>query len=241
MGVLGILMLEGKMADVPGCMASAETFGYPVIRHVVRGSTTPRSQAEAEAMLPLYVEAARELEAQGATVITANCGLIALLQDQLSAAVSVPVVTSSLALVPAISTLVGNRPIGVLTFFTEAVGERNFRASGWSSEDVPVVIGGVGKHPSWLEFLETKEITPALRGQMRQDLLSVVEDMLAREPSLGAIVCECTMLPAVLDDVRANSPVPIFDILTALDWAVSGFERPAVATSGLAALGGRVR
>ncbi|NKE57585.1 aspartate/glutamate racemase family protein [Lentzea sp. PSKA42] len=206
MGVLGILMLEGKMADVPGCMASAETFGYPVIRHVVRGSRTPRSQEEAEAMLPLYVEAARELEAKGATVITANCGLIALLQDELSAAVTVPVVTSSLALVPAVSKLVGGRPIGVLTFFTEAVGERNFRASGWSSADIPVVLGGVGKHPSWLEFLETKEVTPALREQMRRDLLSVVEDMLAREPSLGAIVCECTMLPAVLETCGRTRP-----------------------------------
>jgi Asp/Glu/hydantoin racemase len=234
-------MLEGKMADVPGCMASEETFGYPVIRHVVEGSRTPLSQAEAKAMLPLYVEAAHELEAKGATVITANCGLIALLQEELSAAVTVPVVTSSLALVPAITKLVGDRPIGVLTFFTDAVGERNFRASGWSSDDIPVVLGGVGEHRSWLEFLETKEITPALREELRRDLLSVVEDMLAREPSLGAIVCECTMLPAVLDDVRASTSVPIFDILTALDWAVSGFVRPAAATSRLAVSGGRVR
>lgn len=229
------------MADVPGCMASAETFPYPVIRHVVRGSRTPRSQEEAEAMLPLYVAAARELEAEGATVITANCGLIALLQNELAAAVRVPVVTSSLTMVPAIRKLVGERPVGVLTFFTSAVGERNFRASGWSSADIPVVLGGVGEHASWLEFLETKEVTPRLRERMRADLLAVVEDMLAREPELGAIVCECTMLPAVLDDVRAGVPVPIFDILTALDWAVSGFERPAAANTRLAVSGGRVR
>ena len=35
---LGILMLEGKMADVPGCMACEATFPYPVVRKVVRGS-----------------------------------------------------------------------------------------------------------------------------------------------------------------------------------------------------------
>ncbi|GLZ35182.1 hypothetical protein Lesp02_73690 [Lentzea sp. NBRC 105346] len=225
MAVLGILMLEGKMADVPGCMASAETFPYPVIRHVVRGSRTPLSPEEAFEMLPLYVEAARSLEAAGATVITANCGLIALLQKELSAAVNVPVVTSALTLVPAVRRLVGDRPVGVLTFFTSAVGERNYLASGWSSADVPVVLGGVGEHESWLEFLRTKEVTPSLREQMRRDLLSAVEDMIAREPSLGAVVCECTMLPAVLDDVRPSLPVPVFDILTALDWAISGFER----------------
>jgi aspartate/glutamate racemase len=225
-------MLEGKMADVPGCMASAETFSYPVIRHVVRGSRTPRSQEEAEAMLPLYVEAAREVEAMGATVITANCGLIALLHDDLAAAVSVPVVTSSLVLVPTVRRLVGDRPVGVLTFFTSAVGERNFLASGWSSTDVPVVLGGVGEKASWLEFLETKEIGPDLRDRMRADLLEVVDEMREREPELGAIVCECTMLPAVLDDVRADTSLPIFDVLTALDWAVSGFTRPAAMAGG---------
>lgn len=226
-GALGILMLEGKMADVPGCMACADTFGYPVIRHVVRGSRTPRSQAEAEAMLPNYIRAAQELQELGATAITANCGLIALLQDQLAAAVRVPVLTSSLLLAPAVWKLTGGRPLGVLTFFTSAVGERNFRASGWSSREIPVVLGGVGECRSWLTFLETKEVDETLRERLRADLLMTVRDMLRREPEIGAIVCECTMLPAVLDSVRADVPVPVFDILTALDWAVSGFGRAA--------------
>ncbi|HTQ80580.1 MAG TPA: aspartate/glutamate racemase family protein, partial [Thermoanaerobaculia bacterium] len=62
---LGILMLEGKMADVPGCMACASTFPYPVVRKVVRGSRTPLTAEEAWDMLPLYVDAARELEKDG--------------------------------------------------------------------------------------------------------------------------------------------------------------------------------
>src|SRR4029077_547077 len=104
---LGILMLEGKMADVPGCMACEATFPYPVVRHVVRGSRTPLSAEEAWAMLPLYIEAARELEARGVGAITANCGLIALMQKELAATVHVPVVTSALLLAPAIHRLVG--------------------------------------------------------------------------------------------------------------------------------------
>lgn len=227
--VLGIMMLEGRMAEVPGCMASMSTFPYPVIRHVVAGSRTPRTQADAEEMLPLYLRAAQELEAAGASVITANCGLIALLQQELSAAVRVPVVTSSLALVPLVHQLTGGRPVGVLTFFTDAVDERNFLASGWSSEEIPVVLGGVGEYESWLRFQRTKVIDGPQRRQMRDDLLATALGMIDREPSLGGIVCECTMLPAVLDDIRADVPVPIFDILTAIDWAISGFGRPGAA------------
>jgi aspartate/glutamate racemase len=227
--VLGIMMLEGRMADVPGCMASMSTFPYPVIRHVVAGSRTPRTQADAEEMLPLYTRAAQELEAAGASVITANCGLIALLHQEVSAAVRVPVVTSSLALVPLVHQLTGGRPVGVLTFFPDAVDERNFKASGWSSDDIPVVVGGVGESESWLNFARTKVIDGPQRRQMRDDLLATAIGMIDRVPTLGGIVCECTMLPAVLDDIRDDVPVPIFDVLTAIDWAISGFGRPGAA------------
>jgi hypothetical protein len=233
---LGILMLEGKMADVPGCMACEATFPYPVVRHVVRGSRTPLSAEEAWAMLPLYVEAARELEAMGVGAITANCGLIALMQKELAATVRVPVVTSALLLAPAIHRLVGGRRIGILTFFTHAVGERNYNASGWSSGEIPVALGGVGDSEAWLEFLRTKEVGPELRARLEADLLAVVKTMLAEHPDIGAFVSECTMLPACLQKVREEVGLPVYDILTALDLAVAGSYRPARPAAALANL-----
>lgn len=232
---LGILMLEGKMADVPGCMACEATFPYPVVRKVVRGSRTPLSAEEAWAMLPLYVEAARELEREGVAAITANCGLIALMQKELAAAVSVPVVTSALLMVPDLHRLVGGRRIGILTFFTHAVGERNYNASGWSSDDIPIALGGVGDSEPWLTFLRTKEVPPDLREQLTADLLAVVRGLLAEHPDIGAFVSECTMLPACLQAVREEVGVPVYDILTQLDLAMSGSFRPAHAPAGMAA------
>jgi hypothetical protein len=232
---LGILMLEGKMADVPGCMACAATFPYPVVRKVVRGSRTPLSAEEAWAMLPLYVEAARELEREGVAAITANCGLIALMQQELAAAVRVPVVTSALLMVPSLHRMVGGRRIGILTFFSHAISERNYNASGWSAEDVPVALGGVGERESWLTFLRTKEVPPELRERLTADLLDLVRGMLAEHPDLGAFVSECTMLPACLEAVREQVEVPIYDILTQLDLAMSGSFRPAAARAMAAA------
>ncbi len=232
---LGILMLEGKMADVPGCMACEATFPYPVVRKVVRGSRTPLSAEEAWAMLPLYVEAARELEREGVAAITANCGLIALMQKELAATVSVPVVTSALLMVPDLHRLIGGRRIGILTFFTHSVGERNYNASGWSSDDIPVALGGVGDCESWLTFLRTKEVPPELRAQMTADLLAVVRGMLTEHPDIGAFVSECTMLPACLQAVREEVGVPVYDVLTQLDLAMSGSYRPANPANTLAA------
>lgn len=229
---LGILMLEGKMADVPGCMACEATFPYPVIRHVVKGSRTPMSAEEAWAMLPLYVDAARELEGMGVGAMTANCGLIALMQKDLAATVKTPVVTSGLLLVPALHRILGGRRVGILTFFTHAVGERNYNASGWSSQDIPVALAGVGEHESWLEFLRTKEVPDSLRGRLEADLVGVARKMLAEHPDIGGFVSECTMLPTCLQAVREETGLPVWDILTALDFAMSGSYRPAGALSG---------
>ena len=230
---LGILMLEGKMADVPGCMACEATFPYPVVRRVVRGSRTPLSAEEAWAMLPLYIETARELEREGVAAMTANCGLIALMQKELAAAVCVPVVTSALLMVPDLHRLIGGRRIGILTFFTHAVSERNYNASGWSSRDIPVALGGIGEQESWLTFLRTKEVSPELRERLTADLLAAVHRMLAEHPDIGAFVSECTMLPACLSAVREAVGVPVYDILTQLDLAMSGSFRPAASLAAV--------
>ena len=219
---LGILMLDGKMADVPGMMGSDATWGYPVRRLVVAGSRTPFSAAEAAAMAPLYVDGAKRLERDGVRVITANCGLMALAQAEVAAAVSVPVILSSLVAVPAVARMLApGQPVGILTFFEDAVGEANFNASGWSSDDYPVRVAGVGHSDAWLQFLATKEVDGDLRDRLVADLRVTVRGLLASSPSIGALVAECTMLPAVLDDVRAELPVPVFDLPTVLDWAVA--------------------
>lgn len=229
---LGILMLEGKMSVEPGCMASPQTFPYPVVRKVVSGSQTPRGADDAWAMLPLYVDAARELEREGVGAITANCGLIALMQKELAASVRVPVVTSALLLVPALSRLLGGRRIGILTFFTDAVSERNYNASGWSETEIPIVLDGVGEFDSWNEFLRTKEVPPELRRRLEADLVAVARRMIAAHPDIGAFVSECTMLPTCLQAVRDETGLPVYDILTMLDLAMSGRHRPAAALAG---------
>lgn len=222
---LGILTLGGKMADVRGCMACEETFPYPVVRKVVEGTRTPRTQADVRSMLPLYLGAARELERAGVDVITSNCGLIALLQAELAAAVQIPVVTSSLLMVPTVARAIGGRRVAVLTFFDDEVGEDNFAASGWSSRDIPTCIAGVGQHPSWLQFLATKEADGLLMAQLEADLVATALQLQEREPDTGAFVLECTMLPCAVDALRAAVDLPVYDVLTCLDWTMSGYGR----------------
>lgn len=225
---LGVLLLEGKMAAVPGCMACRESWPYPVLYKVVRGSRPPASPEDVEALRPLYVTAARELEAEGAGVITDNCnGLMVLLQPHLAAAVGVPVVTSALLAVPALAAMVPGRRIGILTFFAQALGEWHYQACGWSSDRIPVAVGGVGEQEPWLTFLRTKEAPEERARQMAAGLVAAAREMVEEHPDVAAFVSECTLLPPASEAVRRQLGLPVYDILTLLDLAMAGHRRPA--------------
>lgn len=225
---LGILLLDGRMAAVPGCMAAPESFPYPVRHRVVRGARPPRDRAEVEALAPLYAEAARELAAEGVDVVTENCnGLMVLMQKRLAAAVSVPVVTSALLMAPEIHRFIRGRRLGILAFDPDAVTPEVLDACGL--DGVPIAVHGVEGSAAWQEFLRTKEIPAALRPRLEADLVAAARRMVAEHPDVGAFVSECTLLPPCSQALREALGLPVYDILTVLDLAVAGRFRPPAA------------
>jgi len=234
---LGILLLDGKMADVPGCLACDATFPYPVIRRTVAGARPPRTRREVDALLPAYTAAARELVRGGADVITDNCnGAMVWMQDRLAAAVPVPVLTSALLLVPLVHRLLPERRIGILAFSEAALGEQIYNACGFSSGEVPLAAAGVEGCASWQEFLRTKELAGGLQPRLLADLVAAARALRRSWPDLGALVCECTLLPPACQALRDELGLPVFDILTCLDLAVAGRMRPPAAVSAVFAM-----
>ncbi len=225
---LGILLLDGRMAKVPGCMAAPESFPYAVRHRVVAGARPPRSRAEAEALLPAYAAAARELAAEGVEVVSENCnGLMVLIQDRLAAAVPVPVVTSALLFAREIHRLVPGGRLGILAFDPAAVTPEVVAACGL--ESVPFAVGGVAGSAAWQEFLRTKEMPDALRPRLAADLVAAGRGLVEEHPDVAAFVVECTLLPPCSQALRDALRLPVFDILTVLDLAVAGRFRPAAA------------
>ena len=94
---IGILMLEAQFPRIPGDMGNAETWPFPVLYKIVRGATPDRVvRKNAEGTLDRFIAAAEELVSDGADAITTNCGFLSIFQKELSSAVRVPVLTSSL-------------------------------------------------------------------------------------------------------------------------------------------------
>jgi len=223
---LGVLLLEGRMAEVPGCLACEASFPYPVVHRVVAGSRPPRQLEDVAALRPLYVAAARDLAGQGVAAITDNCnGRLVLLQRALAEAVAVPVVTSALLLVPSLARLLPGRRIGILAFDERDVGDWHYQACGFSSTEVPLAVAGVAASGAWRSFLATKEAPLARLRQMEADLVAAAGGLHRLHPDLGALVVECTLLPPAAQAVRDALGLPVYDILSLVDAVMAGRGR----------------
>jgi hypothetical protein len=92
-------------------------------------------------LLSPFVDAAHELEAEGVGAITTSCGFLAAFQRDVAAAVSIPMLTSSLLQVPLVARLIGpGRRVGILTERPHP-DARHFTGGGWSEDAVQVQVG----------------------------------------------------------------------------------------------------
>lgn len=213
---VGILMLDARFPRIPGDMGNALTWPFPVHYRVVRGASPHRVVREGGGdTLEMFIEAARELVADGVDGITTNCGFLALFQKQLSEALPVPVATSSLMQVEMVNrTLSPGRRAGVLTIAATSLTPAHLAAA-----EVPDGTP-IGTTEGGREF--TRAILgnePALDVALaRQDNIDAARALQAAHPELGAIVLECTNMVPYAADIRAATGLPVYSIYTLVTW-----------------------
>ena len=225
---VGILVLDTRFPRVPGDIGNASTFDFPVLYHPVVGATSDRVVRRTDReLLPRFVEGARALEALGVSAITTSCGFLAKFQSELSAAVAVPVFTSSLMLVPLVHRMLApGRAVGVMTVDASSLGPAHLAGAGITA-DVPIVVTGLQTEKEFtrvlLEDLEILDVDAA-----RQEHVAVARRLVAEHPQVGAIVLECTNMPPYAADVQAATGLPVFDV-TSLIRMVHGAVRHSLA------------
>jgi len=218
---IGVLNLDvaperaAPQVENPGYLRCADTFDFPVEKEIVKGARMGKVLAGDPSLIPAFVEAAKNLEARGVKGIVGDCGFIAIYQKELAQAVSVPVISSSLILVPLVYRLLPpDKKVGILTAHSGALSEMFFTAVGWNTKDIPVAIKGMNELPpeAMDRFLDLSQEGAAGR---ERDFVQLVKELVAENPEVGAIVIECTVMQPSAYAIQKAVNLPVFDITTA--------------------------
>lgn len=223
---IGVLCLETSFTKPPGHIRNRATFGFPVTYQVVTGATPERvvNKQAGPRLLEAFISAARELQARGVAAITAACGFLALFQQELASAVTVPLYTSSLIQLPMVHRMLSpGRKVGILAASKESLTPLHLAAIG--GESVPVCVGGMAGHAEFREVILEGRRAGLDTARLEQEVLNEVSRLADSNPDMGALIIECTDLVPFSHAVQARTRLPVFDIVTLTEMVYRGLTR----------------
>jgi Asp/Glu/hydantoin racemase len=217
---IGILLLENYAPFIPGDVANATTYSYPVRFQRVEGLTVERIFSHDLSYLEAMLKAGKELVREGVRAITGDCGFMAIFQEELAKSLGVPVFLSSLLQIPFMAKIIGKgRKIGVVTANAASLDEFVFRQIG--IEDLSgLVIRGLEKKPNFASAV-IKEEGLLDAGKIEAEVVAEARQLVAGNPAVGAILLECSMLPPYGAAVQEAVGLPVFDFVTMIDYVFS--------------------
>ena len=217
---VGILMLAARFPRIPGDMGNALTWPFPVHYKVVRAASPDRVvRRGGEGLRDPFVAAAQELAAEGVDGITTNCGFLSIFQDDIAAAVVIPVATSSLMQVAMVNRLLppGKRA-GILTISGSSLTAEHLRKAG-VPDGTPIGTTEGGREFTRVILDDEPELDVEAAREDNVDAGIALRDS---HPDLGAIVLECTNMVPYAADIRSATGLPVFSMETFVCWFQSG-------------------
>ncbi|HBK76648.1 MAG TPA: hypothetical protein DDZ73_09680, partial [Gammaproteobacteria bacterium] len=118
---IGIALFDGRRYPIlPGDVANASTYDYPVRLKVIEGlfdTPTPWDKNRAvPADIQKIIDAVKSLEDDGVRAVVTACGFFSVVQEILADAVHIPVFTSPLMMVPQIVRMIrSDRSVCIIT------------------------------------------------------------------------------------------------------------------------------
>lgn len=213
---VGILMLEARFPRIPGDMGQAATFPFPVQYRLVDDASPDRVVRQgAEGLLERFITAARDLKRHGVAGITTNCGFLSLFQEELAAAVDLPVATSSLMQVASVNALLPRGKLaGILTISASTLTQAHLDKAG-VPPGTPIGTTEGGTH--FTRAILGNEASLDVDAARRDNVMAALA-LVDANPQVGAIVLECTNMTPYAADIRAATRLPVFTMVGFVHW-----------------------
>jgi hypothetical protein len=217
---IGILLLETSVPFIPGDVANATTYDFPVRFQKIAGFSVRRALGKDPSIYENLRQSARDLVQQGVRAVTGDCGFMGIHQQKLARELSVPVLLSSLLQIPFISLLIGeDSKIGVITADSKSLDDDLLAAVG-VSDPANLVIGGLEGSPEFYRFA-IEETGTLDTGSVEKEVVAVARTMVAENPQIRAMLLECSLLPPYGAAIQAAVNLPVFDYITMINFVFS--------------------
>ena len=221
---MGILLLDSFAPFIPGDVANATTYDFPVRFKKVPGLTTKRVLGKDPTAFEPLLAAAEELAGQGVRAVTGDCGFLALHQRRLAAQLEIPVFLSSLLQIPFISSIIGpSQRVGIIAADSRGIDETLLLAAGVEMTE-KLVIGGMEDQRAFSEaVIEERGILDS--EEIEEATVSVAREMVEEDPAVGALLLECSCLPPYGRSVQEAVGLPVFDYVTMINYVHSALVK----------------
>ena len=220
---IGILVLDLWYPLLPGNVANASTYDFPVLYERLEGATGEMIFRADPALLEMIVEGGRKLEKQGARAIIGVCGYFASYQQEASAALDAPVFLSSLLQAPLVAhSLKPGQKVGIVCADSESLTADTLGACGITDLSTVVVAGA----QNLTEFKNIIRSTGRFNSaQIERELVGLAQELVAEHPEVGAILLECSDMPPYAWAIQNAVRRPVFDYVTLIRWVHSTVVR----------------
>lgn len=220
---IGILVLTLSYPYLPGNVANATTYQFPVLFKVLPDTTIPQILAADPSLLDKVIEGGRELERQGVRAIVGACGYFANYQKKAAAALNVPTFLSSVVQIPAIhQSLKPGQKVGVLCADRASLTSDTLSQCGVDDLSGLVVYGA----QDLPEFRNILECTGHFNSRkLEQELVGRAKQMVGENPEIGAILLECSDMPPFAWAIQNATRLPVFDYISLINWVYGAVVR----------------
>jgi hypothetical protein len=218
---LGIIILDTRFQRFTGDIGNAASFDFPVQYSVVSGISLGADLTPDGETLQVFYRAIDDLVARGVDGISTSCGFLAIMQPHLAARSPVPVASSSLMQISMLQRMLPpSRQVGVVTAKKPALTPAHFAGVG---VDFDGPIAGMPLDGYFRANLVSGN--PRIDfARQEQEVLETVEGFLAENPDIGALVFECTNLSPFSAAVERQFGLPVYDVITLLNWFHAGLR-----------------
>merc|ERR1719247_43099 len=204
--VLGIIRLDYNYPPAAGDIDCPGSYDYDCLFRVVPGLTFEMAQAGVMTtpVLKEFKLAVKWLESKGAVGITGDCGFMMAFQPIARQVASIPVFMSSMVQCPMISLAFDKYDkVLILTANSATLKPQKdvlLSHCGFNVDDDRFIIIGLQDVPGFDavekgEKVDVEFVTPGM--------VKLVKECLKKNPTIRAIVLECTELPPYADALRA--------------------------------------